>query len=134
VAALERELPSLRLDLKLTPNQSALWDSFERETRDIAEMGRLRLKRAPQPLGADEAAPAAAVLVSKWADEDRSRAEAMADLRAKLDALYQLFSEAQRKEFDRRVYLSQVDPLGSATPGMTGGERRRQSGGWGSPR
>ena len=122
VAALERELPSLRLDLKLTDNQRALFDSFERETRDIAEMGRLRLKRPAQPLGPDEVAPAAMVLLGKWADEDRSRAEAMVDLRAKLDALYQMLSEVQRKELDRRIYLSQVDPLGASTGG---GERRR---------
>ena len=132
VAALERELPSLRLDLKLTPNQSALWDSFEREARDIAEMGRQRLKHPAQPLSPDEAAPAAMTLLGIWADEDRSRSEAMADLKAKMDALYQLLSESQRKEFDRRVYLSQVDPLGSPTGSSTGERRRPPS--WGGSR
>lgn len=123
LAALERELPSLRIDLKLSAPQSALWDSFEREVRDIAEMGRQRLKHPLPALEASETPPPAMVLVGRWADEDRSRSEAMLDLRRKLDSLHGVFTEAQRKEFDRRVYLSQTDPLGS--PGTQGEARRR---------
>src|SRR5512138_2109710 len=43
-AALERELPSLRIDLKLVAEQSALFDSFERGVRDAAEAGRVRVR------------------------------------------------------------------------------------------
>jgi hypothetical protein len=126
IAALERELPSLRLDLQLTEAQGALWDSFEREARDIAEMGRQRLKRPLQPLEASEAAPPAPAIIGRWSDEDRSRSEAMADLGRKLEALYGSLTESQRREFDRRVYLSQTDPLGpSAGASSTAGRRPR---------
>ena len=41
------------------------------------------------------------------------RADAMADAAARMKALYESLTPAQRSLFDRRVLLSQSDPLGT---------------------
>ena len=45
IFALERELPSLGVDLKLTREQTVLWDSFVRSARDAAEIVRARVRQ-----------------------------------------------------------------------------------------
>src|SRR3982750_496887 len=62
IVAIERELPSLRTDLKLTTEQAALFDSFEREARDAADAGRLR-PRHLTALRADDGTSVAATKV-----------------------------------------------------------------------
>src|SRR5689334_23025412 len=42
MVAIERELPSLRIDLKLSSEQAPLFDSLERDVRDAADAARLR--------------------------------------------------------------------------------------------
>lgn len=111
MASLERELPSLRIDLLVTKEQGALWESFERAVRDIAELGRARQKHQTAPLESGMPPPPALNLIRGWADDDRNRAEAMNELIAKLDALQNVLTEVQRKELDRRVVLSQTEPI-----------------------
>jgi hypothetical protein len=113
VIALERELPSLRTDLGLSAEQGALWGPFERGIRDAAELSRQRLKKmmAARPL--DAAAPSASDIVSAFADDDRMRADATAFAAARLKVLYETLTPVQRSLFDRRVLLSQSDPLGA---------------------
>lgn len=111
IASIERELPSLKVDLKLTAEQVAAWSTFERDVRDVAEMGRARRKHI-MALGGASDTPSALTLVQTVAEDDRMRAEAMADLRSHLQALYGAFTDDQRRLLDRRVAQSQADPLG----------------------
>ena len=111
IASIERELPSLRTDLKLTAEQTTAWSTFERDVRDVAEMGRASRKHVMALGGASEK-PSALTLVQAVAEDDRMRAEAMADLRSHLQALYAAFTDDQRRLLDRRVAQSQTDPLG----------------------
>ncbi len=113
VIALERELPSLRADLALSPEQQALWGPFERGIRDAAELSRQRLKKmmAARPL--DAPAPNASDVVSAFASDDRMRADATAFAASRLKALYDALAPEQRALLDRRVLLSQSEPLGT---------------------
>lgn len=113
VFALERELPSLRTDLKLDGAQDGLWGPFERSVRDAAELTRQRMKKMMAPRPADAPAPDAAGLVAALADNERMRAEAMAKAVAHLKALCEAITPAQRLLLDRRVLLSQSEPLGA---------------------
>src|SRR5262249_40669209 len=87
MAALQGALPSLRMDLLITKEQGALWDSFERAVRDIAELGRARQKHQTAPLESGMPPPPALNLIRGWADDDRNRSDAMAELVQKVDAL-----------------------------------------------
>ena len=111
IASIERELPSLKVDLKLAAEQAAAWGAFERDVRDVAEMGRARRKHV-MSIGVAPEGPSALTLVQAVAEDDRMRAEAMADLRSHLQALYAALADEQRRLLDRRVVQSQTDPLG----------------------
>jgi len=124
MAALERELPSLRMDLLITKEQGALWDSFERAVRDIAELGRARQRHQTAPAESGMPPPPALNLIRGWADDDRNRSDAMNELVQKVDALQAAMTETQRKEFDRRVMLSQTEPLNAPPPSPDGQGRR----------
>lgn len=112
ISALERELPSLKVDLMLTADQVAMWISFERDVRDIAEMGRARRRHIMALREAGDRAPTAVTFVATLAEEDRQKAEATADLRKHLEALYEKLDDKQRGLLDRRMVLSQTEPLG----------------------
>jgi|GEM_PF-3950171 len=113
VFALERELPSLRADLKLDEGQGKLWGPFERSLRDAAELTRQRTRRLMTPRPADAPVPNALGVVEALAGEERLRADAMAEAASRLKALYVGLAPAQRSLFDRRVLLSQSEPLGA---------------------
>jgi hypothetical protein len=112
--ALERELPSLRTDLKLDAVQLRLWDAFERKARDAAEMGRARLKRSASIRAEPDKGINAVDFVKGIADDDVQRAEAMKEACVKLQALYDTLSAEQKALLDRRVLLAQKEPLGSS--------------------
>ncbi|QJR13183.1 hypothetical protein DSM104443_04278 [Usitatibacter rugosus] len=124
MAALERELPSLRMDLLITKEQGAPWDSFERAVRDIAELGRARQRHQTAPAESGMPPPPALNLIRGWADDDRNRSDAMNELVQKVDALQAAMTETQRKEFDRRIVLSQTEPLNAPPPSPDGQGRR----------
>jgi hypothetical protein len=88
------------------------WRAFERDVRDLAEMDRARRRHLISMRQADNQAPGAVSLVSSLVEDDRMRAEAAADLKRHLDALYALLDESQKRTLDRRVVQSQADPLG----------------------
>lgn len=112
--ALERELPSLRTDLKLNAEQQRLWDAFERRARDAAEMSRARLKRMASIRLEPDKSITAVAFVNGIADDDIQRAEAMKEAGVKLQALYDTLSAEQKALLDRRVLLAQKEPLGSS--------------------
>jgi hypothetical protein len=111
MAAIELELPSLKVDLKLSAEQVPAWSAFERDVRDVAELGRAQRKHV-MSIGAAPETASALKLVQSVAEDDRMRAEAMVDLRSHLQALYAALAEDQRRLLDRRVVQSQTDPLG----------------------
>ena len=111
-ALLERELPSLKVDLKLTEAQVEAWNLFERDVRHVAELDRARLRQAMAQRDAAREPPTAIALMGTWADLDRRKAEGTAELVRHLTTLSGLLDEAQRRMLDRRVNLSQSEPLG----------------------
>lgn len=114
IAAVERELPSLRLDLKLERDQGVLFDSFQRAVRDAAEAARARVKQLYAFKFDDGSTVSAASIVQTVTEADLSRANAMRVVGEKLDALYATFNADQRKMFDRRIMQSQREPLGNS--------------------
>ncbi|MGZ5032580.1 MAG: hypothetical protein ACXWAC_05235 [Usitatibacter sp.] len=111
-AALEHELPSLKVDLRLTAEQVEGWSLFERDVREVAELGRARLRHLLSLRDSSEKPPTALALIATLAEEDRRKADATGDLKQHLDALYARLDDAQRRMLDRRVVLSQTQPLG----------------------
>ncbi len=111
-AALERELPSLKVDLLLTAEQVAAWSAFERDVRDIAEMDRARRRHLMSLRTAGESPPNAIALIGALAEDDRLKAEASNDMKRHLEALYAKLDDSQKRTLDRRVVLSQTEPLG----------------------
>lgn len=112
VFALERELPSLRADLGLRPDQQAPWSAFERAVRDTAELQRQRTRKLMAPRPVDAPAPDALAVVAAMAEDDRLRAEAMAASLERLRAVCETLAPAQRALLDRRALLAITDPLG----------------------
>lgn len=121
VSTLYQELPSLKADLMLNPEQTKLWDAFALAVRDVRDViqGRIRREmsvriRSPQAREAlEKNPPPAQSLFNTLADEDRQRADAMEEARAKAAALIAALTAEQKKMFDRRIALSQADPLGA---------------------
>lgn len=115
--ALEREMPSLKVDLMLKAEQVPAWQLFERDIRDLAESNRQRIRyllalRDP----GDKPLPGAADVFGRLAADDRRRSDASADMKRHFDALYAMLDDAQRRTIDRRVVLSQTEPLGQEAP------------------
>lgn len=111
-SALERELPSLKVDLQLTAEQVEPWTIFERDVRAAAEIDRVRLRQSLQLRDASREAPGARELLAMFAEQDRRRMEATTELREHLESLYSRLDEKQKRMLDRRVALSQQEPLG----------------------
>jgi hypothetical protein len=113
--ALERELPSLNVDLQIRAEQLEDWRRFERGIRDLAEMERSRRRHLLALSDAGEKPPTAITFVGSLAEDDRLKAEAAMELRRQVEALYAKLDERQRQMLDRRVIQSQADPLGGAS-------------------
>lgn len=118
VAAIERELPSLRADLRLSAEQAPLWSAFERRVRDAGETSRAQMKylsalRIDKEKDKDKPSNALAVL-NALADIDARRSDAMRDATARLKALEEKLTPEQNTLLDKRLPLSLTDPLGSS--------------------
>ena len=111
-SALERELPSLEVDLAVTAAQLDAWRVFARDVRDIADMDRARRKHLMSLREGGENPPTAGTLIATLAEDERMRYEAITDLRRHFDQLYTLLDDGQRRIIDRRVIQSQIEPLG----------------------
>ena len=114
MAAVEREIPSLRIDLKLDRDQGVLFDSFQRTVRDVAEASRQRIRRRLSFKLDDGSTVSAASIITTIAEADVARADAMRAVGEKMDALYATFNADQRRLFDRRIMQSQREPLGNS--------------------
>jgi hypothetical protein len=110
--ALERELPSMKVDLLIREEQLDDWRVFERDVRDIAEMERARKRHLMALRESGDKAPTALTLVAALAEEDRLKSEASADLKRHVESLYRKLDDGQRRTFDRRTIQSQTEPLG----------------------
>jgi len=113
-AALERELPSLRMDLKLTAEQTPLFDSFERELRNAAEAARVRARHVAAFRTDDSSTPTADGILGTIVRDDSRRAEAARLALERMSALYEALTVDQRKQLDRRVLQAVREPLGTS--------------------
>ena len=111
-SALERELPSLEVDLLLKEAQLSAWRVFARDVRDVAEMDRAQRKHMMALREGGEKPPSASTVVAALSEDARLKSEAAADLKRHFDQLYATLDDAQRRTLDRRVVQSQVEPLG----------------------
>ena len=110
--ALERELPSLKVDLLVREDQLDPWRVYERDVRDLAEMERARRRHLMALRDVADAPPTAVKVINSLVEDDRQRAEAGAELQRHLEQLYAKLDDAQRRTFDRRTVQSQIEPLG----------------------
>jgi hypothetical protein len=110
--ALERELPSLKVDIMVREEQLDLWRVFERDVKDIAEMERARRRHVMALRESGDKPPTAITFVASLAEDDRVKAEATAELKRHLEQLYGKLDDSQRRTFDRRIIQSQAEPLG----------------------
>ena len=106
-AALERELPSLEVDLMVKPAQLDAWRVFARDVRDVAEMERSKRKHV---LSLRDQTGSS--LIATLAEDERLKHEATQELKRHFDQLYAALDDGQRRTLDRRVVQSQVEPLG----------------------
>lgn len=114
MAAIERELPSLRTDLKLEHEQGVLFDNFQRLVRDAADASRQRVRQLLSFKFDDGSTVSASSIVSTVAEADIARGDAMRGATEKMDALYNALNADQRRMFDRRIKQSQREPLGNS--------------------
>ena len=112
-ASLERELPSLKVDLMMREDQLDDWRVFERDVRDMAELERARRRHLLALRESGDKPPTALTVIGSLTEDARLRAEAAGDLKRHAESLYGRFDEAQRRTFDRRTVQSQTDPLGT---------------------
>ena len=110
--ALERELPSLKVDLLVREEQLDAWRVYERDVRDIAEMERARRCHLTSLREFGDAPPTAVKVIGSIVADDRQCAEAGGELKRHLEQLYTKLDETQRRTFDRRTLQSQIEPLG----------------------
>jgi len=114
IAAIHRELPSLRVDMKVAGEQLPLWNAFAAGVRQVNDIAQARIRReaAIRPDDAPEPPPVLN-FISALAEEDAQRIEAMRELKLRAAALVEVLTVEQRKMFDRRIAQSQREPLGS---------------------
>lgn len=113
--ALERELPSLKVDLMIRADQLDVWRVVERDVRDIAEMERSR-RRHLLALKGTESTATATTFVTSLVEDDRLKAEASGEFKRHFESLYASLDDKQRAMLDRRFIQSQDEPLGQERP------------------
>ena len=119
IAAINRELPSLKVDMKIAPEQLALWHAFSTSVREANNLSINRAKREAMARPRDDRAkpdltdaPPALVMIAALADDDAQRADAMGQVKNRTAALVDALTPEQRRMFDRRIALAQREPLG----------------------
>ncbi len=119
IAAINRELPSLKVDMKITPEQTAVWDEFSASVRAVNNISINRAKRDAMARPRDENAkpdltdaPPALVMITALADDDAQRADAMRVVKSRAATLVETLTPEQRRMFDRRIAQAQREPLG----------------------
>ena len=113
IAAIHRELPSLRIDMKISGEQIAAWNAFAATVRQINDIVQTRIRReSAARLGDVEPQPVAA-FIDVIVEEEGRRLEAMRELKARVAALVETLTPEQCRMFDRRIAQSQREPLGN---------------------
>ena len=112
--AIERELPSLRIDLKLTADQTPLFDSFERQVHNTAEAGRTRARHLSAFRIDDGNTVPANLVLSTIANDDAERADAARLALDRMTVLYAGLTPDQQRQFDRRIIQALREPLGNS--------------------
>jgi len=112
--AIERELPSLRIDLRLTVEQASLFASFERQIMLAANAERIRARHVAAFRADDATSVKAAAVLTTIADDDTDGAEAARGAIERMQALYAVLTPDQQKQFDARTIQSLRDPLGTS--------------------
>ena len=110
-SALERELPSLKVDLRLAADQVEAWSAFERDVKEAAELDRSRRKHLVD-LRAPGRSPDGMTVISSLMEDERLKLEALTDLKRHAQSLFALLDPRQRDLLDRRIVQSQTEPLG----------------------
>lgn len=113
IAAIHRELPSLRIDMKIGDEQLPAWNAFAAGVRQVNDITQTRLRRAAAAPVEGETPPPVAAFIGALLDEDVQRLEAMRELKSRTAALVDVLTVEQRKMFDRRIAQSQREPLGN---------------------
>ncbi len=115
IAAIHRELPSLRVDMQIAGEQVALWNAFAAGVRQVNDIAQTRIRReAAIRAGGDAPEPPPVLsFINALAEEDAQRIEAMRELKTRVAALVDALAPEQRKMFDRRIAQSQREPLGN---------------------
>ena len=123
IAAIQSEMPSLRVDLKLGTEQTPAWNAFSASVRQVRDISLASTKRlmaaraladAPTSESTTADPPSALFFIATLVDEERQRVAALGDMQVALKALLEILSADQRKMFDRRIALAQREPLGSS--------------------
>lgn len=114
IAAVEHELPSLRVDLKLTADQAPLFDAFERQVREMAEAGRSRARHLASFRSGEAASLTADAVLGTFVADDTQRADAARLALERMTALYGALTPEQQKRFDQRIVESLREPLGTS--------------------
>ena len=114
ILAIEREMTSLRIDLKLSSEQTALFDSLDRDIRTAARASRERTRQLAGFRLDDGSTVAATSIIGTIAESDISRGDAMRKVVTKLDELQTVLTPEQRKQLDRRVMQAMREPLGNS--------------------
>src|SRR5450432_1926611 len=78
-----------------------LWRAFERHVRDMADMVRAQRRYLQSLRDGGESTPSAMTLIAALAEDERTKNEAMLDLRHHLDALYAALDNTQKRTLDR---------------------------------
>ena len=112
--AIERELPSLRIDLKLTADQIPLFDSFERQVHSTAQAGRTRARHLSAFRIDDGSTVPANLVLSTIANDDAERADAARLALEKMTVRYAGLTPDQQRQFDRRIIQALREPLGNS--------------------
>jgi len=118
--AIERELPSLRSDLLLDATQTQVWMAFERSVHDAAQVARARQRRIvdqrqAMSVGSTDLPPGAALdSLRNLIDDEKNRAELMANVATTLGTLATVLDARQAGMLNRRVVQALRDPLGTS--------------------
>lgn len=111
VSAFERELPSLRMDLRLAPEQVANWDAFARAMREAAEAGRSVARLSASLRVGDESQPMGKTLETLGGFATQ-RAAALTEANRAYTALDAQFAPEQKSMLARRFRQAVIEPLG----------------------
>jgi hypothetical protein len=112
LSALERELISLKADIHLRPDQLDAWNLFENGVRLAAQVEREERRRSIALSEKSDPPPTALAIIEGLAQDERRKAEALAEVRRQLHSLDDKLDAVQRAMLDRRVVQSQAEPLG----------------------